>query len=438
VEPARAGPPAVEATTAPSPAALTVVAELSRLRRARNTRALAFGMGALAAAFVPVLAVAGVAPPVVAVLGLCAATLVALGFAARTRYVEVAALALNLSFLVALFTGVTVNGQLGPGPYLVGFPVLVAAATLSRAGVVAVGALSALDVVAMALVARGTPQEIAPLPVTVAFGLMICAITLVLAWMRSDDTRRMLASMLEHEKRALEAEAELWQARKLGALGRMAGGVAHDFNNLLTVMQTCVSAAIEQLPPGGGAREPLRDVDHAIGRAAALTAQLLAYAREQPIAARPFDPQPVLADLVRLLGRTLPGEIALRVELADRLPWIHAAPSQLEQVVMNLVVNARDAMPRGGTLTLRGRAAGEGRLELSVSDTGAGIPDAVRPHLFEPFFTTKPRGEGTGLGLATSYGIVRQLGGDIRVESVPGQGATFVVELPTRGERAPR
>jgi signal transduction histidine kinase len=423
-----------EKSREPSAAALSVVAELSRARRARNTRALAFIMGGLAAGFVPVLTFLGVAPRVVVVLGSCAAVLVAMGLVARTRHAPLAALGLNLVLLASLFAAVAVNRELGPGPFLAGFPVLVAAATLSRAGVVAVGALSALDVLAMGLVSWGEPQEAESPAVAVAYGLMICGITLGLAWMRAADTRRMLLSVLEHERRALEAESGMWQAQKLGALGRLAGGVAHDFNNLLGVIRSCLAPTLERLPPGSEAREQLRDAEHAIDRAAALTSQLLAFSREQPIAAQPFDPRPVLADLARLLGRTLPGGIELRVELADPLPWISAARAQIEQVVLNLAVNARDAMPAGGTLTLRargtGRAGADGRLELAVSDTGVGMTEEVRAHLFEPFFTTKPRGEGTGLGLATSYGIVRQLGGDIRVETAPGRGSTFVIELP--------
>ena len=145
-----------------------------------------------------------------------------------------------------------------------------------------------------------------------------------------------------------------------------------------------------------------------------------------------FDPRPVLGELARLLGRTLPPGIELRVELDDPLPLLRASPAQLEQLVLNLVVNARDAMPDGGTLTLRARAAGSppGRLALAVADTGVGIADEARPHLFEPFFTTKPRGEGTGLGLATCWAIVRQLDGSIGVESAPGRGTTFLVDLP--------
>jgi signal transduction histidine kinase len=414
-----------------TPAAPAVVAELARARRERNTRAIAFGMGGFITAFTPVLALSGVPPVVVAVTAVCGPVLLALGFVARTRHAPAAAWALNLSLLAFLFAGVAVNRQLGPGPYLAGFVVLVAAATLGRAGMGIVGALSALDVLAMGFVARATPQQPAAPAVSVAYGLLICGITLGLAWMRFADILRMLTSVLEHERRALQAEERLWQAQKLGALGRLAGGVAHDFNNLLAVIKGCISTGPGDSAPGG---EALRDAHHAIDRASALTAQLLTFAREQPIAARWFDPRPVLGDLARLLRRTLPPGIELRVELEEPLPWVHAAPAQIEQVVLNLVVNARDAMPRGGTVTLRGRTAGgrgpSRRLELTVSDTGTGISDEVRAHLFEPFFTTKPRGEGTGLGLATCYGIVRQLGGEIRVETAPGQGAAFTLELP--------
>ena len=436
----------VERRLASASAAATMVAELERARCARNTRAIATGMAALSAAFAPALALTGADLRVVAVVLACAAALGALTLLARTSRAPLAAAGLSVSILAALLAGVAVNRQLAPGPFFVPFVVLVAAATLPRPGVLAVGALSALDVLAMALAVRGVPQRVPAVEVGVAYALMMCGVTLVLAWMQRLDRRRMLASVLEHEWRALEAESTLWQAQRLGALGRLAGGVAHDFNNVLAVIQNCLVSALERDPADEEVRAILGDARQALDRAAGLTAQLLAFSRQQAVAAKELDPRPALAGLARLLERTLPRDIGLRVDLDDPLPHIHAAPGQLEQVVLNLVTNARDAMPAGGTVTLRGRSAGEpgaaARLEVVVSDDGPGMPEQVRARLFQPFFTTKPPGKGTGLGLATCQGIVRQLGGSIAVDSAPGRGSTFTVSLPagdgaTRGATTP-
>jgi len=421
----------VERRLASASAAATMVAELERARCARNTRAIATGMAALSAAFAPALALTGADLRVVAVVLACAAALGALALLARTSRAPLAAAGLSVSILAALLAGVAVNRQLAPGPFFVPFVVLVAAATLPRPGVLAVGALSALDVLAMALAVRGVPQRVPAVEVGVAYALMMCGV---------------LASVLEHEWRALEAESTLWQAQRLGALGRLAGGVAHDFNNVLAVIQNCLVSALERDPADEEVRAILGDARQALDRAAGLTAQLLAFSRQQAVAAKELDPRPALAGLARLLERTLPRDIGLRVDLDDPLPHIHAAPGQLEQVVLNLVTNARDAMPAGGTVTLRGRSAGEpgaaARLEVVVSDDGPGMPEQVRARLFQPFFTTKPPGKGTGLGLATCQGIVRQLGGSIAVDSAPGRGSTFTVSLPagdgaTRGATTP-
>ncbi len=235
-------------------------------------------------------------------------------------------------------------------------------------------------------------------------------------------------------------EEQFHQAQKLESLGRLAGGVAHDFNNLLTVILSCSGALRRDLAEGQPAQaDDVDEIQAAAERARDLTRQLLAFARRQVVAPLPLDLNEVVRRAEKLLRRVLGEDVALRVELAPD-PWpVMADPGQLEQVLLNLAVNARDAMPRGGTLTITtGRATEAGGpgepardwVCLAVRDTGVGLSHEAQAHLFEPFFTTKGPGKGTGLGLATVYGIVAQAGGRLRVRSAPGQGAEFEVRLP--------
>ncbi len=235
------------------------------------------------------------------------------------------------------------------------------------------------------------------------------------------------------------------QAQKLESVGRLAGGVAHDFNNLLTVILGCSESVLERL--GSQPSENREDVDEirAAGeRARDLTGQLLAFARKQVISPVVVDLNSVVRGQQRMLGRLLGEDVELEVRL-QHLPWTtFADPSQIGQVLLNLAVNARDAMPKGGTLTIEtlNRTVEEHEstehvdlrpgywVQLRVSDTGVGISTEVQAHLFEPFFTTKEQGKGTGLGLATIYGIVAQAGGHVHVKSAPGSGTTFQVCLP--------
>ena len=247
-----------------------------------------------------------------------------------------------------------------------------------------------------------------------------------------------------------ELEQRLQEVQKMEALGRLAGGVAHDLNNLLTVIRGYGALLAGVVPAEGDARAFLDEVTAAGERAAALTHQLLSFSRRQVVRPRLVDVNAEVARLQRLLRGTLGEDVRLAVELAPALPWVSIDPAQLEQVIVNLAVNARDAMPRGGELTLTtslaeppGPIAADGAgdepwVRLQVRDTGVGMSAEVLGHLFEPFFTTKERGKGTGLGLASVYGAVRQSGGDIRVTSAPGAGTTFDVLLPpARGDAAP-
>ncbi|MFA7330894.1 MAG: ATP-binding protein [Candidatus Delongbacteria bacterium] len=235
---------------------------------------------------------------------------------------------------------------------------------------------------------------------------------------------------------------QLRQAQKMEAIGHLAGGVAHDFNNLLTVISGNAELAMLQLGDDNPARVELKEIRSTAGRAANLTRQLLAFSRKQVIRPRLLNANDTLHDMERMLKRIIGETIELRTDLHPEAWTVKVDPAQLEQVIVNLVVNARDAMERGGQLLVRTRnerveSAGPGHdlapgeyLVIEVSDTGCGMPEEVVEHIFEPFYTTKPEGVGTGLGLATVYGIVKQSGGHIEVESRPGHGTLFRICLP--------
>jgi PAS domain S-box-containing protein len=236
-------------------------------------------------------------------------------------------------------------------------------------------------------------------------------------------------------------QAQLLQAQKMEAVGQLAGGIAHDFNNLLTVIGGNAELAQleEDLPQG--ACQALADIRDACDRAASLTRQLLVFGQKQAARQEDVELNGLVRGMERMLRRVVPENVRMDFRLAARPLTVHADPSQLEQVVLNLAVNARDAMPRGGTLvieTLEG-AMGEGpgaepvhpAALLAVTDTGAGMDAATLARIFEPFFTTKGS-KGTGLGLATVYGIVRQCHGTVDVTSEPGEGTRFELRLPLR------
>jgi PAS domain S-box-containing protein len=231
------------------------------------------------------------------------------------------------------------------------------------------------------------------------------------------------------ERRRLEEQ--FLQAQKMEAVGRLAGGVAHDFNNLLTVINGYAGMLLQDLGREAPEAPSVRAILDASDRAAALTQQLLAFARKQIAAPRLLDLNAVVAGTEAMLRRLIGEDVLLTQDLQPRLGRVRADPTQVQQIIMNLVVNARDAMPRGGRLSIVTRdEAARGSVLLAVTDTGCGMTDEVKAHLFEPFFTTKGPGRGTGLGLSTVYGIVKQSGGSIEVESQPGAGTTFRVYLP--------
>ncbi len=245
-------------------------------------------------------------------------------------------------------------------------------------------------------------------------------------------------------------EQQLIQSQRMEAIGNLAGGIAHDFNNLLTAIIGYLSFVQRRLPPDTPVREDLTEVERAARRAAALTSQLLSYARRQMVVPASVDLSTTVSGLAPMVRRLVGEDIEVETELAETDGSVRVDPGQLEQVLLNLVANARDAMPSGGTLRLKTRhvsltsAAARGipearpgqYLALEVEDSGVGMSPEVQARIFEPFFTTKPPGAGTGLGLAMCYGIVRQADGLILVESEPGRGTRFSVLLPQEGSES--
>ncbi|HAH08082.1 MAG TPA: hypothetical protein DCM05_16420, partial [Elusimicrobia bacterium] len=241
-----------------------------------------------------------------------------------------------------------------------------------------------------------------------------------------------------------QVEGQLGQSQKMEAVGRLAGGVAHDFNNLLTAINGYAGFVLEGLPKDDPKREDVQEIMAAGDRAAGLTRQLLAFSRKQVLAPQVLDVNAVVGATVKMLTRLIGEDIKLETKLAVQPCMVKVDAGQIDQVLMNLAVNARDAMPKGGTLTLEtGLLSADADFSsrhpdipsgplvcLSVRDTGCGMGDDVRERLFEPFFTTKEKGQGTGLGLAMVFGIIKQSGGEIEVESELERGTTFRIYLP--------
>ncbi|HXA57129.1 MAG TPA: PAS domain S-box protein [Candidatus Acidoferrum sp.] len=245
-----------------------------------------------------------------------------------------------------------------------------------------------------------------------------------------------------------QLEEQFRQAQKMEAVGRLAGGIAHDFNNLLMVIQGYGDLLIERLHQSDPLRKNVEQIQTASQRATSLTRQLLAFSRKQMLAPKVLNIQTVVADMENILRRLIGEDIVLEAVSAPSLGHVKADRSQIEQVVMNLAINARDAMPNGGRLTIEASnveigtdvphaptVVAPGRyVMLAVTDNGCGMNEEIRAHIFEPFFTTKEKGKGTGLGLATVYGIVKQSGGYVWVYSEPGLGTTFKIYLPRIAE----
>jgi PAS domain S-box-containing protein len=251
---------------------------------------------------------------------------------------------------------------------------------------------------------------------------------------------RRAALVLAHDvSEKMQLQRRLNEAEKMEAVGRLAGGVAHDFNNLLTVIGGYAEILLQQ-----DEREELQEIARAAQQASALTRQLLAFSRRQVLHPRVLDLNQIVSSMEGMLQRIIGDDVSVGVKLADGLAHVEADQAQIERVILNLAANARDAMPDGGALTIEtgnveldaaqvakhGDGTPGSHVLLAVSDTGTGMDEEVRRHLFEPFYTTKPAGQGTGLGLATVFGVVKQSGGGIYVYSEPGRGSTFKIYLP--------
>jgi len=249
---------------------------------------------------------------------------------------------------------------------------------------------------------------------------------------------------LDSEAALRQSEDKLRQSQKMEAVGRLAGGIAHDFNNMLAVINGYAEMAIESLAPGDPLREDLEEISKAGQRSADLTRQLLAFSRRQPLAPVIMDMNVVVAGIEPMIRRLIGEDIALEINISAGLGKVKADPGQIEQVIMNLAVNSRDSMPKGGKLIIEtcnvelgdeyaannpGVTPGH-YVRLSISDTGVGMDADTMEHIFEPFYTTKETGKGTGLGLSTVYGIIKQSGGNIFAYSDPGKGTMFNIDLP--------
>ncbi|WKW11423.1 response regulator [Pseudogemmatithrix spongiicola] len=307
---------------------------------------------------------------------------------------------------------------------------------------VADGVRAAGGIVRTSLHRRKDGQEV---PVEVALSVLdLGTRTLVLGIARD------ISDRLKADADRDELQHMLNRAQKMESVGRLAGGVAHDFNNLLTVINATAELALSEVPADSPLRNDLQEIRASGERAAALTRQLLAFSRQQVLKRESLNLNDVVSGFLTLLSRVLGEDIHVEVRLGREVPHIHADKNQLEQVLMNLCVNARDAMPRGGTLTIgsgiaevdevhaaRREGMTPGRYAtLSVTDTGIGMDKATQAKIFEPFFTTKETGRGTGLGLSTVYGIVKQSGGSVYVYSELGAGTTFRIYLPITEDEA--
>ncbi len=317
--------------------------------------------------------------------------------------------------------------------------ILIAALFVGRIAVVVLTAISCGDVVLIAFL--GSSPDVRE---NVAYIVIAMVAAGFLASLLTSLFSSALASAREEGRRNAELQEQLLHAQKMEAIGRLAGGIAHDFNNILHAASAQTEVMLLDGALSAPARQQVKEIRGYIDRGSGLTRQLLVFSRRQPVAQSVFDAREALGNLESMLGRIVQRDVRLALPTGKEPAKIQADPRQFEQVVMNLVVNARDAMPAGGSIELlldrvdAGAAGLSARpplkpgpyVSLAVRDTGTGMTPDVMSHLFEPFFTTKPEGQGTGLGLSTVYAIVSRWGGGVTVSSVPDCGSTFVVYFP--------
>jgi signal transduction histidine kinase/ActR/RegA family two-component response regulator len=409
---------------------------IDRARRGRNTQTVAIAtfVGSLLAA--PICQVWGLSPAVtLSCLALAFVAWSVAWLAARMRS-DLLPWVLLLAIVATASVSPLPDGQLRATSLTLLAAIVVAGAVLPALQVLAFAGVAVAAQLAVLIAVGPTVQvPMSSLGIAVA-GVSLSAIVAATVALGARGPRGALGDATGNGDPAREAEAQ-----KLEAVGRLAGGVAHDFNNILAVVQSGASLAREGLPPGHPAHGDLADVSAAADRGAALARQLLAFTRPEGHGVDRGDVRRVLAELARFVPRLVGAATRVRVSEEANLGEVPVSGTQLEQVILNLAINARDAMPSGGWIRIAARrreirggelpplAAGA-YVEIAVTDEGTGMSEEVRLHIFEPFFSTKEPGCGSGLGLATSLGIVARAGGAIDVESEPGKGSTFRVLLP--------
>ena len=413
-------------------------------------------MFAMGLVFVPLGAMSpGSYPGVLAIMAAMTALVPAsLLWLVRRGHVRLSCVLLVSLFFMAIVGAVAVVGSVrAPIASLFLVCIVIAGLIFNHRGTVVVAVLSLLAIFGLwsaeraGLLAPFRDAQFAPvltlvgaITATAAFVIIVTrSVNGALNRLRLSEQR--LSESLETLK---ETQSQLLHTQKMEAVGRLAGGVAHDFNNLLTAIMGYSDLLLGDTTHNPATASRLRGIQSAAERAAALTSQLLAFSHKQLLQPRVLDLNAVVGDMKEMLGRMLGEDIVLELELAPRLGHVMADPGQAQQIIINLVVNARDAMPHGGRLTIATSGLDEteecGRepmvvrsgpgVVLTVTDTGVGMDAETQSRLFEPFFTTKEPGEGTGLGLSSVYGIVEQSGGDICVDSEPDHGTTFRIWLP--------
>lgn len=416
---------------------------LTFAQRSWNARATTLAGASLGWLSVPVVALLPVPQGKATILAIMVATNVTLTLAHVLTRVGRTSLGVVLLVLAAFAQHIAMIREPFAAhvvPYFASVPVLIGAACLPRR---AIPVVVTMGVVALGLEwwmasAAGAPVD--ALQRTFAPASVLLALTAIVTWLAVASLERGYELARAHEQQQKLLVAELEERTRLAALGQLTAGIAHDFNNFLLVMQTSVDLAEQSMDPAHPARVELEQIRAAARGAARLSEELLGFSRKREAPVTEVVPSALLRDLAPLLARLAGTRARLRVEREDGRAVVLASTMQIEQVLFNLVSNARDASPLGGEIVVRYRmrttVPRDGQLppgdyaELSVQDRGAGIPEEVKPHLFEPFFTTKAIGSGTGLGLSTCQAIAAKLGGAITVESEPGQGATFALLLP--------
>lgn len=303
--------------------------------------------------------------------------------------------------------------------------------------------VAGLETVRLTRAGRQIPVSVSGAPIYDENGALI---SLMLVAEDISERKRIELELQERTKEQARLESQMRQSQKMEVLGRLAGGVAHDFNNMLMVLDGCSDLLDRALPPESPARLYLNQIQRTTEKAAAITKQLLAFSRKQILEMKPMDLHEALTSSEFMLPRLFGSDIELSFHHEARRSWIICDVSQIEQVIVNLAINSRDAMPKGGRLTIAttnasrlpddaAASAASGSVHewvvLSVTDNGCGMDEKTRVQIFEPFFTTKPLGKGTGLGLATVYGIVKQSNGHIHVRTSLGEGTTFEIYFPT-------